>query len=96
MEESNKETEWWWIDFLENEISLELERDLQALLEHSDEDRKIFENFRLLKEWLAESDPVGNWPLEPRLERLCAKIMAVVKDEEGQFLATPETKSLRA
>ncbi len=65
MDDTSKDTEWWWIDYLENEMDPSLDKDLQILLEHSQEDRDAFENFRLLKEWLRESDPVAHWPIEP-------------------------------
>jgi hypothetical protein len=100
MDVSQKETEWWWIDYLENELDSSLEADLELLLQHSQEDRDSFENFRLLKQWVRESDPILNWPIEERLERARAKIMSAIEDmrqekapEKIQDL--PATKSLR-
>ena len=90
MEDSNKETEWWWIDYLEDELDPGLEGDLQLLLDHSQEDRDSFENFRLLKQWIRESDPVANWPIEERLKRTRAKVMAAIGELE------PERKSTLA
>lgn len=76
------EEEWWWIDYLEDELDSALEKDLELLLEHSQEDRDSFENFRLLKQWLSESDPVKDWPLEERLPKLRRNIMAAIAHEE--------------
>jgi hypothetical protein len=100
MNVTQKETEWWWIDYLENELDSSLEADLEMLLQHSQEDRDSFENFRLLKQWLRESDPVLNWPLDARLERTRAKIMNAIEDirQEKAPEKTQErlvTKSLR-
>ena len=69
----------WWIDFLENELDPLLDKDLAMLLEHSAEDRDAFESFRLVKQWVKESDPIGNWPVEGRLERMRSRIMAAVE-----------------
>ena len=76
------DTDWWWIDYLENELELSLERDLEMLLQHSQEDRDSFENFRLLKQWVKESDPVAAWPLEERAERMRKNVMAAIADAE--------------
>lgn len=99
MDVSKKETEWWWIDYLENELDSSLEADLEMLLEHSQEDRDSFENFRLLKAWVRESDPILNWPIEARLERTRAKVMNAIEDirqEKAPAIAQglPATKSL--
>ena len=88
MEDSNKETEWWWIDYLEDELDPVLERDLELLLDHSQEDRDSFENFRLLKQWIRESDPVANWPIEERLKRTRAKVMASISELEPELRKT--------
>jgi hypothetical protein len=73
-----KETEWWWIDYLENELDSSLERDLELLLEHSQEDRDSFENFRLLRQWVRESDPIAQTPLENRIERVRGNVMNAI------------------
>ncbi len=91
--QNTKEPEWWWIDYLENELDSTLERDLELLLEHSQEDRDSFENFRLLKQWVRESDPVAQWPLEDRLERLRSNVMSAIQNED---LETKPAKSQRA
>ena len=70
-----KSEDWWWIDFIENELDPNLDKDLELLLEHSLEDRETFESFRLLKHWLKSSDPVQNWPIEGRLDRMRTRIM---------------------
>lgn len=57
MNDLRRESEWWWIDYLEDELDPSLEQDLQLLLDHSQDDRDSFENFRLLKQWVRESDP---------------------------------------
>jgi hypothetical protein len=100
MDVTQKETEWWWIDYLENELDSSLEADLEMLLQHSQEDRDSFENFRLLKQWVRESDPVLNWPIEARLERARAKIMNAIEDVRQEkapekIQERPVTKSLR-
>ena len=91
--QNTKEPEWWWIDYLENELDSTLERDLELLLEHSQEDRDSFENFRLLKQWVRESDPVAQWPLEDRLERLRSNVMSAIQNED---LETKPAKAQRA
>jgi hypothetical protein len=99
MNESNKDTEWWWIDYLENELDPSLEMDLELLLNHSQEDRDSFENFRLLKQWVRESDPIAGWPIEERLNRARTKIMAAIEDKappqaKAKDQGLSETKSL--
>lgn len=81
MDVISSEEEWWWIDFLENELDPMLDKDLQTLLEHSGEDARTFESFRLLKQWLSESDPVKDWPVEDRLARMRSRVMSVVERE---------------
>jgi hypothetical protein len=83
-----KETEWW-IDYLENELEPSLLCDLEALLEHSSEDRDSFESFRVLRAWVRDSDPLATVDLETRLRRVhagvmaeIAKLPAPVRDEE--------------
>jgi len=80
MGDSLQDTEWWWIDYLENELESALEKDLETLLQHSQEDRDSFENFRLLKQWVRESDPVAGWPVEERTQRMRANVMAAIAD----------------
>ncbi len=85
------ESDWWWIDYLENELESGLESDLELLLEHSQEDRDSFENFRLLRQWVRDSDPIAKWPLEDRLTRMRSKIMEeVLKTEPSE---KPRTKA---
>jgi hypothetical protein len=81
MDVISSEEDWWWIDFLENELDPMLDKDLQMLLENSSEDRQSFETFRLLKQWLSESDPIKGWPVEDRLPRMRARVMSVVERE---------------
>ena len=81
-DDSEKATEWWWVDYLENEMDLGSEKDLQLLLEHSQEDRDSFEQIRLLREWLRDSDPVREWPMEARLTRIRANVMQTIEQEE--------------
>lgn len=85
------EDEWWWIDFLENELDPMLDKDLQMLLEHSGEDRDAFENFRLLKQWVKESDPVKDWPVEARLQRMRSRVMEAIQQPVRS--ATADTPS---
>lgn len=88
MDVISTEEEWWWIDFLENELDPMLDKDLQMLLEHSGEDRQTFETFRLLKQWLSESDPIKDWPVGDRLPRMRSRIMSVVEREIGKPAST--------
>jgi hypothetical protein len=74
-DEDDHATEWWWIDYLENEMEPGLEKDLQALLQCSQEDRDTFEQFRVLREWLRAADPAAHLPLDNRLERLRREVM---------------------
>lgn len=78
----NRDTEWWWIDYLENEMEVGLEKDLQLLLQHSQEDRDSFERFRILKEWLRDSDSVKGWPIEDRLVRVHKGVMQAIEQLE--------------
>jgi hypothetical protein len=71
--------DWWWIDYLENEMDPGLEKDLQLLLENSQEDRDAFEGYRVLREWLLASDPIGDWPLEARMQRVRQGVMATIE-----------------
>lgn len=57
MGEEEKETDWWWIDYLEGEMDAQIEADLLVLLDHSEKDREAFDNFRLIREWVRDSDP---------------------------------------
>jgi hypothetical protein len=52
-----KETDWWWIDYMEDELDPTTEPDLAYLLENSQTDRDEFESWRLLKSWVKEVDP---------------------------------------
>lgn len=88
MDVSHSEDEWWWIDFLENELDPMLDKDLQTLLDHSASDRDTFESFRLLKYWLKDSDPIEGWPIEARLERIRKNVMKAVNE-------TPKTAAPR-
>ncbi len=80
MDELSLSDDWWWIDFLEDELDPMLDNDLVMLLEHSGEDRESFESFRLLKQWLKESDPIEGWPIEARLERMRNNIMLAIEE----------------
>lgn len=96
--ESTNETEWWWIDYLEDEFDPALEKDLELLLEHSQEDRDAFENFRMLKQWIRECDPAGEGPPPESLVRLRSKIhgalAASVEVADVADVEPPETNSL--
>lgn len=81
MDDSLNTTAWWWIDYLEDELEAGLNRDLELLLEHSEEDRTCFENFRLLKQWVRESDPAEDFNVEARLDRLRVGVMEAVRRE---------------
>lgn len=91
----------WWVDYLENEMDPSLEKDLQLLLQNSQEDRDAFESYRLLREWLLASDPIGDWPLEARLKNVRQNVMEKISalpapnDYLGAPLENSETKSLR-
>ena len=103
MDELEKESEWWWIDYLEDEFPKELEEDLERLLQNSAEDRDRFEKFRLLKQWVKGSDLVTEVEseLEKRLPALRQKIMAEVTKAEVEARSEAElewvqrTNSLR-
>src|SRR4051812_4763610 len=76
-----KTTDWWWIDYLEDLLGPDLEKDLQTLLEHSAEDRENFEHVRLLREWLKACDPIGGWPIGERLTRVSSRVMGAIASE---------------
>lgn len=79
--------DWWWIDYLENEMDPSLEQDLQMLLDGSQEDRDAFESYRVLKEWLLGSDPIADWPLESRLRSVRRKVMEAIETIEPVAVA---------
>ena len=76
--------EWWWIDYLEDELTPELDRDLRFLLEQSADDRQSFESFRLLREWLRASDPVAKMPLEASSRAIRSRVMRAIENEKEQ------------
>ena len=80
--DDGKTTDGWWVDYLENEMVPDLEKDLELLLRHSEEDRDTFENIRLLREWLRASDPIAKWPIDERLTRVRCKVMREIEREE--------------
>ena len=94
MSETEKDLAWWWIDYLENEMDPGLDQDLEFLLNHCEEDRLSFEHFRLLREWLRDSDPIRDWPIDERLTRLRCKVMREI-ERESHFEESRATKSLR-
>lgn len=93
MSDESGATDWWWIEYLENEMDPVIEKDLELLLQHSEEDRVSFEHIRLLREWLRSCDPVKDWPLEDRMGRVRRKVMREI--EKDDYFAPPAvTKSL--
>lgn len=94
MDDSVETTAWWWIDYLEDELEAGLNRDLELLLEHSEEDRTCFENFRLLKQWTRESDPAEDFAVEARLDRLRVGIMDAVRQEAAARPAVLDARVL--
>lgn len=80
---ASSENDWWWIDYLENEFDPCVEKDLELLLQHSESDRDCFENFRLLRQWLSESDEAKEFPIEEQqIERLRSRIMDHILSDE--------------
>lgn len=79
--ETLTECDWWWIDFLECELDASLEKDIELLLEKSQEDRDNFETFRLLRAWVKESDAVNEAEIEERAVRLRAGVMDAIAKE---------------
>lgn len=94
MDDSMSPTAWWWIDFLEDELDPALNRDLELLLEHSEEDRTCFENFRLLKQWARESDPAGDYDVDARLDRMRTGVMEAVRREAAARPAVRDARVL--
>jgi hypothetical protein len=84
MSDESGATEWWWIEYLENEMDPGMEKDLELLLEHSEEDRTSFEHIRLLRAWLGSCDPVKDWPLDDRLTRMRRKVMREI-EKDGAY-----------
>ena len=87
-------TAWWLIDYLEDELDPGLNRDLELLLECSEEDRTCFENIRLLKQWVGESDPAADFAVESRLDRLRVGVMDAVKRESAARPAVLDSRVL--
>jgi hypothetical protein len=97
IEKSDENTEWWWVDYLENEMDPAVDKDLELLLEHSHEDRLSFERIRVLREWLKGSDPAHDLVLQmdgERLNRVRDRIMNQIYLDSGAA-ATEDTNSLR-
>ncbi len=97
--------DWWWIDYLENEMDPSLELELQGLLASSQEDRDAFEGYRIIREWLKSSDPAVGLPIEARAKDVRQNVMQVIDSlaqseiaaEEFYLVAASDaTKSLRA
>lgn len=80
--ETITECDWWWIDFLEDELEASLEKDIELLLEKSQEDRDNFETFRLLRKWVKESDSVNEAEIEAHAVRMRAGVMEAIAKEE--------------
>ena len=101
MIETSESVDWWWIDYLENEMDQALEKDLELLLECSQEDRDSFEHFRLLTEWLRDSDPAKEFPIEEKLHPMRKRVMSMIsgleiENPQEDYLTAPKvpTKSL--
>jgi hypothetical protein len=80
-----KNSDWWWIDYMENELDPTTHPDIEFLLEKSPADREEFEAWRLLKSWVREVDPVKketvSWETK-ELEKLREKTLRALADEE--------------
>lgn len=87
--ESQKETDWWWVDYLENEMDPSLEKDLEELLKCSASDRAAFDKISLVRRWLSESDPAKGLPVEAAAKRVRRKVMAVLFDNADWRLELP-------
>jgi len=81
MSDESGATEWWWVEYLENEMDPAVEKDLELLLQHSEEDRTSFEHIRLVREWLGSCDPVKDWPLEDRIAKVRRTVMRAIEKE---------------
>ena len=66
------ETEWWWIDYLENDLDPTTAADIEYLLNNSESDQDEFERWRLLRMWVQESDPAIRGGESWRSEELVA------------------------
>lgn len=59
MKATEADGDWWWIDFLENDLDPSTLPDIEYLLTHSESDQAEFERWRSLRQWVRESDPVS-------------------------------------
>ncbi len=74
----------WWIDWIEKEFSSEMDADLQALLEVSADDRKSYEGYRLLRDWLRGCDTVLDHTWRPeKLTQMKDSIMSQIEAWEA-------------
>lgn len=64
-----------------------LEKDLEVFFETISEEDLI-----LLREWLHECDPTAEWPIEERLPRMRARVMAAVMAADGDGAASTRTE----
>lgn len=85
MGEDEKDTDWWWIDYLEGEMDAQIEEDLLLLLDHSEKDREAFDSFRLIREWVRDSDPARSleWS-SSELDRGRRQIMSQIQGLDTQ------------
>ncbi len=68
--------EWWWM-----EKEKEAKEVLQWMRTDVGQAAQISKS-RWLKNWVRESDPVGSWPVDERLERIRSNVMSAIADLE--------------
>lgn len=50
------EGEWWWIDYLEDEVEPDWRKDLEQVLQNSSHAQKTLETFKALKAWVKSTE----------------------------------------
>ncbi len=89
MSDSNPESNWWWVDYMEGELDPTTHPDIEFLLEKSADDREEFESWRTLRAWVKDVDPAQNKELwsSAELNVLKDDILKSIEAEERKFNA---------
>jgi hypothetical protein len=90
MNKKDQESEWYWVDFMEDDIDESLKEDLSLILEHSKAKKDILTDFRAIREIVAASDlQVDENP--GRFSRIQNNVMSRIQqlDMEPSFAVGP-------
>lgn len=88
------EPSWWWIDYMEGELSEGLKADLTDLLTLSEEDRQELDRLRTLRSVIRQSEP-HLMVSKRQTKRLHDRIMKAVEDCDSQPASTKKPSGER-